>query len=276
LLTGPAPFGFSPLYGRVGVEQSLRTRIGFKQFEELVAERKKVGLADLQALAFANRVYAAELVLPDLLPACSAGSDQVLLQACAALGAWDRKVNIDSRGAVLFREFWNAAASIPNKWATPFNPADPVNTPYTVAPAAMPAMLAALKTAALKLQSLGIPLDGKLGDYQTETRNGVRIPLHGGIGNLDGSYNSLTMRSGLTATGYNGVHWGESYIQTVTFDDQGPVAQAMLTYGQSTNPKSPYYADQVGVYSRKEWPVLPFAQEKVKADPNYMLLTLTE
>ena len=276
LLTGPAPLGYSPLYGRVGVEQHLRTRIGFRQFEDLLGEGRKLGLVDLQKLAFANRLYAAELVLPELLPACSSGGDQVLLQACAALGAWDRKVNIDSRGAVLFREFWNTAAAIPNKWAEPFNPLDPVNTPQGVTPAALPAMLAALKNAALKLQSLGIPLDGRLGDYQTETRNGVRFPLHGGIGNIDGSYNSLTIRSGLTANGYNGVYWGQSYIQTVGFDDAGPVAYAMLTYGQSTNPRSPYYTDQLGVFSRKEWPLLPFTQDKIKVDPHYMNLTLTE
>jgi acyl-homoserine-lactone acylase len=273
LLSGPAPLGFSPLYGRVGVEQSLRTRIGFLQFEDL-AKMKKIGLPDMQALAFANRLYAAELVLPELLPACAASTDAVLLQACTALAAWDRRVNVDSRGPVLFREFWNSAAAIPNKWAVPFNPADPVNTPNGVAPAAVPAMLAALKNAAVKLQGLGIPFDSKLGDYQTEPKNGIRIALHGGVGNIDGSYNSLTMRSGLTATGYNGVHWGESYIQTVTFDDQGPVAQAMLTYGQSTDPKSLYYADQTGVYSRKEWPVLPFAEDKIKADPNYTTMTL--
>lgn len=273
LLAGPAPVGYSPLYGRVGVEQSLRTRIGFRQFEELI-QTKKIGLPDMQALAFANRLYAAELVLPELLQACSISGDAVLRQACTALAAWDRRVNVDSRGAVLFREFWNSAVAIPNKWAVPFNPADPVNTPYGIAPATMPAMLAALKSAAIKLQGLGIAFDARLGDYQTETKNGVRIPLHGGIGNIDGSYNSLTMRSGLTATGYNGVHWGQSYIQTVSFDDQGPVAQAMLTYGQSTDPKSPYYTDQTHVYSRKEWPVLPFAEDKIKADPNYQPMTL--
>jgi acyl-homoserine-lactone acylase len=145
-----------------------------------------------------------------------------------------------------------------------------------VAPAAIPAMLTALRNAAAKLQSLGIPLDGRLGDYQVEPRNGVRIALHGGVGNIDGSYNSLTMRNPLGAGGYEGVHWGQSYIQTVTFDDQGPVAQAMLTYGQSVDPTSPWYADQVQVYSRKEWPVLPFTSEKIKADPNYARVTLKE
>ena len=276
LLTGPAPLGFSPLYGRVGVEQSLRTRIGFLQLEQMVAQKGKLNLADIQELAFANRLYSAELVLPELLPACAASGDALVVQACTVLGSWDRRVNVDSRGAVLFREFWNAAASIPNKWAVPFNPADPVHTPYGVAPAALSAMLTALKNAATKLQSLGIPLDGRLGDYQVEPRNGVRIALHGGVGNIDGSYNSLTMRNPLGAGGYEGVHWGQSYIQTVSFDEQGPVAQAMLTYGQSVDPKSPWYADQVQVYSRKEWPVLPFTPEKIKADPNYARVTLKE
>ena len=276
LLVGPAPLGFSPLYGRTGAEQSLRTRIGFRQLEDLLAQKNKLTQADMQALAFSNRVYAAELVLPELLPACAAAGNELTIRACTVLQAWDRRANVDSRGEVLFREFWATASAIPNKWAVPFDPADPVNTPRGVAPAALPAMLAALRSAAEKLQSLGIPLDGRLGDYQVEPRNGVKIPLHGGNGNQEGTYSALTMRTGLTSEGYVGVHHGQSYIQTVTFDDQGPVAQAMLTYGQSTDPKSPWYADQTQVYSRKEWPLLPFTQEKIKADPAYTTVTLRE
>lgn len=276
LLVGPAPLGFSPLYGRVGVEQSLRTRIGFRQVEDLLAQRTRLTLADMQALAFSNRVYAAELVLPQLLPACETSTDTLLRQACAALAGWDRRADIDSRGAVLFREFWSAASALPNKWAVPFDPRDPVNTPNGVAPSAIPAMLAALRNAALALQALGVPFDGRLGDYQVEPRNGVRIPLHGGNGNQEGTYGSLTMRSSLTSSGYVGAHWGQSYIQTVTFDEQGPLAQGMLTYGQSTDPASPWYADQTLVYSRKEWPVLPFTPERISADPHYSTVTLRE
>ncbi len=276
LLTGPAPLGYSPLYGRAGVEQRLRTRIGFIQFEEMIAQRKRLQLTDLQELMFANRVHAAELVLPDLLPACTNNSDAVVARACAVLQAWDKRANIESRGALLFREFWNIATNVPNKWGVPFNPADPVHTPAGVAPAALPAMVAALKTAATKLQALNIPLDGRLGDYQADTRNGVRVPLHGGLGDVDGVYNSIRWNTDIGATGYNNPYWGSSYIQTVTFDANGPVAQGMLVYGQSTDPKSPYYADQVGVYSRKEWPVLPFTQERIKADPAYRTMTLSE
>ena len=275
LLTGPPPLGYSPLYGKTGVEQRLRTRIGFIQVEELAGQGQKFQLSDLQTLVFADRIYAAEVVLPDLLPACQA-TDATLAQACAVLAAWDRHANLDSRGAVLFREFWNRASQIPDKWRVPFDPLDPVHTPSGLAPAAMPAMFDALKSAVQLLQSQGIPLDGKLGDYQAETRNGVRTPLHGGVGDIDGSYNSLRMSTGLTPTGYNNVYWGTSYVQTVTFAEDGPVAQAMLVYGQSTDPKSPYYADQLGPYSRKEWPKLPFSDASIRADPERKSVTLSE
>lgn len=276
LLNGPAPFGYSPLYGPTAIEQKLRTRIGFKQFEETLARKARVDIDDLQQLAFANRVYAAELVLPQLLSACFASNDGALMNPCNALASWDRRADLDSRGAVLFREFWNLAAFIPDKWAVPFDPQDPVNTPRGLKSTAVVPMLAALKVAAHTLTGLNIPLDGRLGDYQAETRNGVRIPIHGAIGDIDGSYNSIHMRSGLGPQGYRDVAWGTSYIQAVTFDDAGPVARGLLLYGQSVDPASPHYADQLPLYSQKRWPSLPFTAETMRADPNYRTSTLSE
>jgi acyl-homoserine-lactone acylase len=276
LFYGPLPFGFSPLYGPTGVEQKLRTRIGFRQLEDMLALRQRLQASDLQELAFANRIYAAELVLPQLLPLCAMAGDAALTPACNVLAAWDRRADLDSRGALLFREFWNLAAALPGKWAIPLDPADPVNTPAGLAPSAGPAMLGALKSAAQKLQALNIPLDGRLGAYQDDTRAGVRIPLHGAIGDIDGSYNSIHMATALDTSGYHEIAWGTSYVQTVTFDDAGPVAQAMLVYGQSVDPRSPYFGDQLPLYSRKQWPTLPFTLEKIKADPNYKSFTLSE
>lgn len=276
LLTGPAPLGYSPLYGATGVEQTLRTRIGFRQFEEALARKPRLQIEDLQDLAFANRVHAAELVLPELLPACFAVNDAVLLEACHALAGWDKRTDIDSRGAVLFREFWNRAAATPNKWSVPFDARDPVYTPRGLSPAAVTPMLAALKSTAVRMKSLNIPLDGRLGDYQGETRQGVRIPIHGGVGDIDGSYNSLHMYTDLESRGYHNVRWGTSYVQVVTFDDAGPVARAMLLYGQSVDPRSPHHADQLPLYSQKTWPLLPFTADVVRADPHYSQTSIAE
>jgi acyl-homoserine-lactone acylase len=265
LLTGPGS-GYSPIYGPVGVPQHLRTRLGFVQLDGLLAERGRLVIDDLEALLFSNRVHAAELVLPDLLSGCRGTSDQTLAAACTALEQWDGKVNLDSRGAILFREFWLRVADLPDKWAVPFDPADPVHTPRGVAPAAVAPLLAALRAAAIELRSLTVPLDAPLGDYQADLRNGMRYPIHGGIGDVDGVGNAVHMRTGLTEQGYLGVSWGTSYVQLVAFDDKGPVARGLLAYGQSTDPASPYYADQLPLYAAKRLFALPFTHGQLQAE----------
>lgn len=272
LLAGP----YSPLYGATRYEQSLRTRIDFLQMEERIAERRPFALEDVQALMFANRIHAAELILPELVPACFAAGDAALTPACQVLAAWDRRANLDSRGAVLFREFWNTASALPNKWAVPLNPLDPVRTPRGLAPTATPMMLQALGTAVRKLQALNIPLDARLGDYQAETRNGVRVALHGGVGDIDGSFSALHMRGDIDARGYHDILYGNSYIQSVTFDGDGPVAAGMLVYGQSVDPASPWYGDQVPIYSAKLWPRLPFTAQQIRSDRHYQRMVLRE
>ncbi|WP_165390787.1 penicillin acylase family protein [Pseudoduganella lutea] len=275
LLTGPGS-GFSPLYGPVGVPQHLRTRLGFLQLDERLAERGRLGIDDLEALLFSNRVHAAELVVPDLLAGCRGTMDQHLAAACAAIAGWDRRVNLDSKGAVLFREFWLEAADIPDKWAVPFDAADPVHTPRGVAPAALAPMLAALRETALRLSALGMPLDAALGEHQVEVRQNVRYPVHGGIGDIDAVYNALHMKSPLTEQGYRDVAWGTSYLQLVGFDNNGPVARGLLAYGQSTDPASPYYADQLPLYAEKRLVPLPFTREQIEEDGGYQRATVSE
>lgn len=265
-LAGPAPFGYSPLYGQPGTVQTLRTRIGIKQIEGMLEERQFLSMDDVQELMFTNRVYAAELVMPAVLRACLKALDVRLLASCATLGTWDRRADVDSRGTVLFREFWNIARTTPNLWSVPFDPADPLNTPRGIAPTTDAALLAALRTATSKMQSVGVPVFGRLGDYQTETRNNKRHALHGGQGDDDGTFSTLTMRGTLTSSGYRDVEWGTSYIQLVGFDNAGPVAKGLLVYGQSVDPKSSFYADQLPLFTQKRLPTLPFTEPQIRAE----------
>ena len=68
--------------------------------------------------------------------------------------------------------------------------------------------------------------------------------------------------AGLAAGGYR-IDYGTSYVQVVGFDERGPRAQALLTYGQSSDPASPHAADQLRLFSAKQWPRLPFHPEEV-------------
>jgi acyl-homoserine-lactone acylase len=66
--------------------------------------------------------------------------------------------------------------------------------------------------------------------------------------------------------GYTPIVAGNSYIQSVTWNDDGsPSARAILTYSQSPEPDSEYYADQTKIYSRSEWIEMPFTDEQVEA-----------
>jgi acyl-homoserine-lactone acylase len=101
------------------------------------------------------------------------------------------------------------------------------------------------------------------------------IALHGGD-EFEGVLNNLGTQfaPGISPKGLL-IDYGTSYVQTVTFDARGPVAQAILTYGQSTDPASPRATDQMRLFSAKQWPVLPFHADDVSAARVGEVLRLT-
>lgn len=256
--------GISPLVGD-GVLRGPRTRASLIELPAMLAEGKATR-ASLQNQLFQNRNLLGQMVLPDLLAACAAAPTAEARDGCAALKGWDRRNNLDSRGAHLFREFWRVAVAIPGVYAVPYDAANPVATPrgLKMDDAAVAAKVwDALKTAVTRVRAAGFALDAAWGAVQRPAITAEAIALHGGD-NIEGVLNNLGARArpDLSDKGVL-VDYGTSYVQTVGFDERGPVAQALLTYGQSTNPASPHATDQLKLYSRKVWPVLPFHAEDV-------------
>lgn len=265
--------GFPAIVSIDGTAQNGRTRLGIGQVQARLAGTdgkagKRMSMTQLQELALSNRVYYADLMMDDVLRAC--GGSAELRAACTTLAAWDRSANLDANlGYPYFAGFWRRIWDMPALWAVPFDPADPVNTPrgLNVAdPALANAVRAALAESVQEAASLGVPEGARWGDLQGVLRSGAWIAVHGGDGEL-GVYNAID-----SAPGQDGrlhVQHGTSYVQTVSFDADGPRAQAMLSYSQSTNPASPHYADQTGRFSRKAWITQAFTQAQIKADPAY-------
>jgi acyl-homoserine-lactone acylase len=254
----------SPLIGDDVMRQP-RTRSGLIELPELLA-RGPVTLQGVQRQLFDNRNLAAALVLPDLLAACANAPGAEAREGCTALAAWDRKNNLESRGAHLFREFWRTAQGVPKVWRVPFDKARPVQTPsgLNLADAGVAAKVwDALAAAVKKVRGAGFALDATLGDVQRPAITDEAIALHGGQ-SFEGVLNFLgdNRSPGIGAKGIR-IDYGTSYVQTVTFDARGPLAEALLTYGQSTDPASPHATDQLRLYSRKEWPRLPFHPDDV-------------
>lgn len=316
-LTNPAAplTGFSPMHGLENVPQMPRTRLN----AVMLTEKREGGASgadglftreELQDAILNNRGIMAELLLDDVVDRCT-GQTAVpyqdgtvdISQACTLLAQWDRRFDRDSVGAIIWREFTGSYTmgqlqSSPALYAHPFDPADPIATPHTLAPAPTEGadpVLTNLARAVSMLTAAGLDLDLPLGEAQFTPRvSGERIPLHGG-GNYDGAanivsfgtlksttpeaeYNSasrnvINARTGLSQGGYV-INNGSSFIMAMEFTPAGVQASAVLTYSQSSNPASPHYADQTRLFSQKQWRPILFSAEEVAAAPAEQL-TLT-
>lgn len=270
--------GFPSIVSIDNTPQQGRTRLGISQLQSRLAGTdgqagKLMSMGRLQELALSNRVYYADLVMADLLRACAA--DPALGAACATLAAWDRTANLDANlGYAYFAAIWRHIGAMPELWAVPFDPADPVNTPrgLNVAdPAVALAVRQAIAAAMEEGAELGIPPGARWGDLQGVQRGASWIPIHGGDGEL-GVYNSI--ESAPRADGRLHVMFGTSFIQTVEFDGSGPRAQALLSYSQSANPASKHYGDQTARFSAKAWITQAFTEAQITADPAYSTISI--
>jgi len=274
--------GFPTIMGPIGhegMQQFLRTRIGHL----MVGERQDGAdpLFDVQKVKdfmYENRVYGAEIVLDDIMALCATGEAEAVLDACAALAGWDRKVELDSRGAQVFTEFWRAIrdelgnpfqniVQSDEFWKVDFDPQDPLNTPAGIdlsLPVNRTRVIEALATAGERLATAGVPLDAPWGEVQFLERNDENVPIHGGPGTA-GVYGAVTVD--LSEGGYVNPRAGNSYIQVVTWDDsECPIADVILVPSQSTDSRSPHFADQTKLYADKEWVRWRFCEEDIAAN----------
>ncbi|MFE1551740.1 penicillin acylase family protein [Streptomyces sp. NPDC058718] len=259
--------GYERIFGTTATQRSLRTRGGVEDVAAM-ADRGRLTVADLQRQQFANRAPAGDLAAADVAAACPAALPDDP-EACRVIGAWDRTVNSESRGALFFDRFWRKfAGAVPpaEQWKVPFSAADPVRTPHTVNTAA-PGFAKALRDAAAELRAAGIPLDAPLGSHQFVVRNGERLPVSGGTESL-GVWNKTEPVWNSAGGGYVEVAHGTSHVQAVGWDGgRCPVARTLLSYSQSSNPASPHYSDQTRLYAGERWVTSRFCEKDILRSP---------
>jgi acyl-homoserine-lactone acylase len=283
-----APITGQPaIVGLTEVMQNLRTRAGITEIRERLAGTdglpgRTVTPDNVRDMIFRNWNFAAHLYLNDILDDCRLGANvkvsggQVVAidEACAILAKWDRRMNVDSRGASLFKEIWDeGVADIKDVYAVPFAPGDPIGTPRGLSkdPAKVTAIREAIAEGVLRLRNAGLALGAPLGKEQFRIVGSERIPLDGG---KEGTLNALGLDL-VKGVGFE-PYAGSSYMQIVTFNRRGPVAWGLLTYSQSTDPQSPHFADQTVLYSRKIMPRLPFLPGQIGRDPHLTTTTVSD
>lgn len=216
---------------------------------------------------FGNRNRAAEVVVEAAIGVCRdavAGSRADVAEACRVLAGWDARHAVTSTGAHLFRELWDRARDIDGLWATSFDPEAPLDTPRDPAigdPDVRSALEGALVEALADLEERDVALDAPWGELHRHPTGEREVPVPGNDRDV---LNMMVAPAG--PGGYVPVVHGTSYVQIVGFDDDGPVADAVLLYGQSTDPASPHFHDQLEqLWVAGEWLRLPFSPEEVAA-----------
>lgn len=307
-LTNPAAplTGYSAMFGEEATQRTTRTRLNLTLLTETgegtaSGADGKFSLDELAAVPFNNRALVGELLRDGIVARCKAagsvevGSETIdLTAACAALEAWDLRVDTGSAGAPLWREFLSEFTASFNfvtmgdlglLFSEPFDANDPIGTPRGLLNPLLSedSIPLALGSAVQRLRSLGLREAVTLGEVQFTTRGDERLPIHGGL-NTEGAFNIvgydandgtrlpgverglILSTNGLTPEGYP-VNTGTGFMLAMSFTDDGPEARALLAYSQSPDPRSPHNADQMQLYARKAWRTVAFHERDIAADP---------
>lgn len=282
LTNASAPItGFPRILGDTGTDRGLRTRSALTMITDRISGTDGLGpagftLRDMVNLMFSDVQFGASLVKSQLVAMCralpgglaptSAGSTIAVADSCDVLAKWDGRENPDSRGAVLFRAFWENALNLPQSpWATPFDAADPVNTPNGLNVADI-GVKTAFGDALTQLTAAHVPFSATLGSVQYVVRGDQRIALPGGPGDPDGEFNAIFIPNMLQQPGQD-PEGGSSYIQAVTWTHGSacPIADTLLTYSESANPSSQHHADQTELFSQRRMVTADFCAAQVAA-----------
>ena len=210
----------------------------------------RISYDELIGYKHSTRMELADRVLDELLPSAAASGNNAVREAGAVLARWDRSADAESRGAVLFVEWWRALGQRTragaNVWASPWSASAPRTTPDGLADPA--AALSALESAAATTARRFGALDVKWGDVYRVRRDGVELPSNG----ASGTYGVFRV-VGYEADGPNKYRAvaGDSYVGVIEFST--PVrARSIIATGNATRAGSPHRTDQLGLFSAKQ------------------------
>ena len=301
--------GYSFVYGTERTGRSPRTRMNARFLEEESSWNK----LKIQEAALSGRAILEEEIREEFVAHCSQNTELVQVEykdelqdvdiapACAALAQWDGTFTTQAQGAQVWRETLGAEIfDQEDLWeggdlfSTSFNPEAPVNTPTGLA---IPQeeerdyLLESMALATLRLQEANIAVDAPLEDIQFQKKDGEKIPIMGSA-EWEGTL-SIAVHSGgnvtlipkedraeqingttdLTLDGYQ-VNYGNSWVASISMDGDTPTCEAIMSYGQSSDPQSPHFTDQSLLYRDSRFRSCIFEESDISSNADLVEVSL--
>jgi acyl-homoserine-lactone acylase len=225
-----------------------RERRGIRVLEENPALTLD-GMLDLQR---SSRMELADHVLDDLIVAARAQGTPVAAAAADVLAAWDRQAIATSTGTLLFTQWVGALGSadpelLSDIFAKAWDPKEPLTMPSGLADPAR--AVTALERAAGYVESLFGRLDVPWGEVARMKRGAVDVPANGVVGEPFGSLRVIDFESSTLETEKKiYANFGDTYVAGVEFGETVR-AKVLMTYGNSSQPTSPHFGDQLALSS---------------------------
>jgi len=212
---------------------------------KMLAEDGKISYEEFTTYSLSTRMEAADRVLDELIPAAKENGNIKALKAVNVLERWDRCADSQSKGAVLFKTFWSQIEGYP--FESSWSPDKALTTPDGLADAgkAVDALIRAYEDVIKLYEKANVAW----GDVHRLIMDDVDLPANGGSGGL-----GIFRVTGYGKMGDNRYRagGGDSYKAVIEFSD--PVrAQALLTYGNASQPGSPHRTDQLELFSKKKY-----------------------
>ena len=233
------------------------------RMREMLTDETALSLDRAKAIATDPTDLNALCELPALIRAAS--ERRSVSDAAQVLAAWDGTLHRDSRGAALFQAWllqpWVQSRLSVGGYVSPhYAESEPlVSDTYIYEP--MDA-LEALADAAEWLAAYGYALDTPWGELHRLQRGNVDLPCDGGLDSLVPNGGRLDETTGVTT-----VTFGSSFRAVVELHPNGePEIWACLPWGNSDDPESPHFADQLPLAARREYRRVPWTRADVAAD----------
>lgn len=187
--------------------------------------------------------------------------------ACQVLTQWSGGGNADDKGSLLWDAWWQRLRRIPPAefYLKPFSPEEPLATPAEPN-GADPRISEALGAAMISMRTDGLELAAPRGSALAVKADGQALGLYGGC-SLEGYFMVVCD----TENGYamSDTSHGNSYLQVVSFDDEGVEAYTLMAHGQDERAlNGGPGSEAVRRYANKLWLRMAFTEAEIASDPS--------